>query len=318
MIEVVNKRILVDGRPRIMMAGEIHYFRVAREAWPDRISKLEGGRLQHRRLLHPLAPARARATGQFDLDGRTDAEAGPGRLHRPLPRARPLVSGAARPVHHGRDEKRGTALPAVCRASGDRPGHVGREAGPDAHASTTSRRHSWPKAARWYEAVMPVLAAAAAAERRQRHRGAARQRDRDALLGHELARSDRAAASRTLGDWLRRQYAGRDLTDRYPLDLGTIAGSTGGGGALAREDYAPALHARSWPLHARSIRPVCCRAAGLRRGVRRRRRAVCGQHPRHRARSAGRDLPDRDQPAVRVVHAGAGLPQPAATTIWAT
>lgn len=36
-IEVRNKQILVDGRPRIVVAGEVHYFRVARAEWEQRL-----------------------------------------------------------------------------------------------------------------------------------------------------------------------------------------------------------------------------------------------------------------------------------------
>lgn len=37
MIEVRGRRILIDGRPVVVMAGEIHYFRVARDEWQQRI-----------------------------------------------------------------------------------------------------------------------------------------------------------------------------------------------------------------------------------------------------------------------------------------
>jgi Glycosyl hydrolases family 35 len=37
MIEVSKRRLLVDGRPRIVLAGEVHYFRVPRAEWEQRI-----------------------------------------------------------------------------------------------------------------------------------------------------------------------------------------------------------------------------------------------------------------------------------------
>lgn len=37
MIEVSRRRLLVDGKPRIVMAGEVHYFRVARGEWEQRL-----------------------------------------------------------------------------------------------------------------------------------------------------------------------------------------------------------------------------------------------------------------------------------------
>ncbi|MBO1004006.1 beta-galactosidase [Pseudogracilibacillus auburnensis] len=40
MIEIKNKQILIDGKPQLIMCGEIHYFRLDRGDWQDRIDKL--------------------------------------------------------------------------------------------------------------------------------------------------------------------------------------------------------------------------------------------------------------------------------------
>lgn len=37
MIELTAKQVVVDGTPRIVMAGEVHYFRVARDEWEQRL-----------------------------------------------------------------------------------------------------------------------------------------------------------------------------------------------------------------------------------------------------------------------------------------
>ncbi|RYB89798.1 glycosyl hydrolase [Nocardioides glacieisoli] len=37
MIEVRDKQIVIDGEPRLVMAGEVHYFRVARDEWEQRL-----------------------------------------------------------------------------------------------------------------------------------------------------------------------------------------------------------------------------------------------------------------------------------------
>ena len=37
MIEIRNRRIVVDGNPSLVLAGEVHYFRVPRDEWPQRI-----------------------------------------------------------------------------------------------------------------------------------------------------------------------------------------------------------------------------------------------------------------------------------------
>ncbi|MDN4076022.1 beta-galactosidase [Fictibacillus terranigra] len=41
MIEIRNKQIIIDGKPEIIMCGEIHYFRLDRSDWQDRITKLK-------------------------------------------------------------------------------------------------------------------------------------------------------------------------------------------------------------------------------------------------------------------------------------
>ncbi|MBA2754248.1 MAG: beta-galactosidase, partial [Chloroflexia bacterium] len=41
MIEIVDKQILIDGAPRLIMSGEIHYFRLDRAVWQDRIDRLK-------------------------------------------------------------------------------------------------------------------------------------------------------------------------------------------------------------------------------------------------------------------------------------
>ncbi|HHV55923.1 MAG TPA: glycosyl hydrolase [Firmicutes bacterium] len=41
MIEVKRRQILIDGKPQLIMAGEIHYYRLRREDWQDRIAKLK-------------------------------------------------------------------------------------------------------------------------------------------------------------------------------------------------------------------------------------------------------------------------------------
>lgn len=40
-IEIKNKQILIDGKSHLIMCGEIHYFRLKRSDWQDRIDKLK-------------------------------------------------------------------------------------------------------------------------------------------------------------------------------------------------------------------------------------------------------------------------------------
>ncbi|ALC92868.1 glycosyl hydrolase [Bacillus sp. FJAT-18017] len=73
MIEIKNKQIIIDGKPEIIMCGEIHYYRLDRDDWQDRIDKLK------------LAGCNAVATyvpwlihepveGEVDLQGKTRPE----------------------------------------------------------------------------------------------------------------------------------------------------------------------------------------------------------------------------------------------------
>jgi len=39
MLEVRNRRLLVDGKPTLLLCGEVHYFRLDRNDWEDRIVK---------------------------------------------------------------------------------------------------------------------------------------------------------------------------------------------------------------------------------------------------------------------------------------
>ena len=41
MIEVRDRRILIDGSPRILMCGEVHYFRLRRDDWAGRLKSLK-------------------------------------------------------------------------------------------------------------------------------------------------------------------------------------------------------------------------------------------------------------------------------------
>src|SRR5689334_21685831 len=70
MIELKHRQILIDGRPRTFLGGEIHYFRLDRADWADRIAKLKaaGGNLVASYvpwLMHEPVE------GEIDLAGKT-------------------------------------------------------------------------------------------------------------------------------------------------------------------------------------------------------------------------------------------------------
>ena len=73
MIEMRGRRILLDGRPSLVLSGEVHYFRVARDEWADRLDRvLEVGCTCVASyipwLFHELPD------GSIDLTGRTRPE----------------------------------------------------------------------------------------------------------------------------------------------------------------------------------------------------------------------------------------------------
>jgi beta-galactosidase len=68
-----RKRIVVDGRPELLLSGEVHYFRLRREQWQDRLDKAKRAGLNTIAtyipwLWHELAD------GTIDVDGRTRPE----------------------------------------------------------------------------------------------------------------------------------------------------------------------------------------------------------------------------------------------------
>ena len=73
MIEIQQREIHIGGRPRVLMAGEIHYFRVARDEWADRIDSLVAAGCDTVAsyipwLFHELPD------GTIDVEGRTRPE----------------------------------------------------------------------------------------------------------------------------------------------------------------------------------------------------------------------------------------------------
>ncbi len=72
-VELQHKRFLIDGAPSLLISGEIHYFRLQRSEWADRVAKLKaaGGNTVASYipwLCHELP------NGEIDLDGHTRPE----------------------------------------------------------------------------------------------------------------------------------------------------------------------------------------------------------------------------------------------------
>lgn len=73
MIEIKDRQIVIDGRARIILSGEIHYFRLKREEWQDRIDKLKAAGCNAVASYVPWL-CHEPFEGQVDLEGRTRPE----------------------------------------------------------------------------------------------------------------------------------------------------------------------------------------------------------------------------------------------------
>lgn len=73
MIEIKNKQIIIDGKPELIMCGEIHYYRLDRSEWLDRIEKLK---LSGCNAVATYVPwlCHEPIEGEVDLDGKTRPE----------------------------------------------------------------------------------------------------------------------------------------------------------------------------------------------------------------------------------------------------
>ena len=68
MVTVHNKQILIDGKPVLIRAGEIHYYRLEKSEWQDRIDKLKAAGLNAVASYIPWL-CHEEKRGVFDLDG---------------------------------------------------------------------------------------------------------------------------------------------------------------------------------------------------------------------------------------------------------
>ena len=69
-VRLERRRILVDGTPRILLAGEVHYFRLHREDWADRLDELVASGCDAVAAYMPWLVHETSA-GEIDLTGST-------------------------------------------------------------------------------------------------------------------------------------------------------------------------------------------------------------------------------------------------------
>lgn len=73
MVKVMDKKIFIDGKPVIIMCGEIHYYRLKRYEWQDRIDKLKAAGCNAVASYVPWI-CHEPVEGQIDLYGNTRPE----------------------------------------------------------------------------------------------------------------------------------------------------------------------------------------------------------------------------------------------------
>ncbi|MGX2040429.1 beta-galactosidase [Methylocaldum sp. MU1018] len=215
MIEIRNKQIVIDGVPRIVMSGEIHYFRVPRASWQDRLDKLKAAGCNTVASYVPWL-CHEPADGKVDLEGETRAELDLGAFI-DLCKQNGLWF-FARPGPFIMAEMKNEGLPYWVAGKHPEIAPVGWDG-----ASTGARAVDYLapgflyEARKWYAAVMRVLAP------RLHARGGnviAVQLDNEigmlAWVCNCPGLTDDMLAD--FSDWLERRYGAEDLARRYSFD----------------------------------------------------------------------------------------------------
>lgn len=73
MARLENRRFIVDGKPALVLSGEVHYFRLNQDEWEDRIRKTKAAGCNAVASYIPWLWHEERS-GQIDLEGRTRRE----------------------------------------------------------------------------------------------------------------------------------------------------------------------------------------------------------------------------------------------------
>ncbi|MGZ4580110.1 MAG: beta-galactosidase [Nocardioidaceae bacterium] len=155
-VRLEGRRLLVDGVPRILMAGEVHYFRLRREDWADRLDKLVASGCDAVAAYMPWL-VHETAAGEIDLTGATsDYRDLVGFLDLAAERGLLVI---ARPGPFVMAELKNEGIP--FRVYRDHPAAVpvgwAGERGPSATLDYLEPGYL-ADAERWYDAVMPLLA----------------------------------------------------------------------------------------------------------------------------------------------------------------
>ncbi|MFJ8933918.1 beta-galactosidase [Streptomyces sp. NPDC102364] len=209
-----DKQLWIDGEPTVVMAGEIHYFRLKRADWQSRLDRAKEAGLD---TIATYIPWMWHETGDGSLDvtGRTRPERDLGAF---LDLCRDNgFKVVARPGPFTMAELKGEGVP--LRVGKDHPEIVGT--GWDgAEATTAALDYLAPaylkEVKRWYAAVMPVLAARL--HRKGRPGVIACQLDNEIGMLAWVSNGPNLTTGllADFNDWLDATY-GDGLKDRYPF-----------------------------------------------------------------------------------------------------
>ncbi len=223
MVELINRRIVIDGKPTLVFAGEIHYFRLKKADWEDRVKKLKAMGCNAVASYIPWIVHEERE-GQIDVTGsqrpENDVAAFIDLCHRHglwfIARPGPFVMAEMKNegIPYWVYKKHPDAVPITWE-------------GEKARSKTLDYLNPGylSAAKRWYAGIMPVLAS-----RLQSHGGPVIAVQLDNEIGMlSWVNNQPDLTEQNLCDlsaWLGMKYTPEELKSRYPFDLNDPAPRT--------------------------------------------------------------------------------------------
>ncbi|MFD0717501.1 beta-galactosidase [Paenibacillus sp. GCM10027626] len=216
MIEIRNKQIRIDGKPVLIMAGEVHYFRLEKRDWQDRLDKLKAAGMNAVASYIPWL-CHEPQEGALDLDGTVRSELDVGGFI-DLCRENGLYF-IARPGPFIMAEMKNEGIPYWVCEKHPELAPVTWDGRPVSTSTIDYMAPSFLEQTRkWYAAVMPLLAA------RLHGRGG---NVIGVQLDNEIGMLSWVSNSPDLTDgvlddfagWLKREYDAETLERRYPFSL---------------------------------------------------------------------------------------------------
>ncbi len=215
-----DRQLLIDGKPSVVLAGEIHYFRLKRADWQSRLDKAKDSGLNTIACYIPWMWHEL-PDGSLDVTGRTRPERDLGAfLDLCLDNGFDVV---ARPGPFTMAELKGEGVPKRVREDHPEINPKGWNGDPGTTATVDYLAPAFLKEARrWYDTVMPVIA------RRLRRRSTGGAQGAPGVIAVQLDNEIGMLAwvsngpdltDHTVGafdTWLHETY-GSGLPDRYPF-----------------------------------------------------------------------------------------------------